>query len=118
MLDMVSVLQHKYVLRGITNLTNNVLKSWIVQVLIFQHHKSTAIKYKPKEYRYYFFGHENKQPPLLYMREEKFKDQWNLLLFTENENKHCGLTKHLNNFIHNQIKQISKIVIENTFTCI
>lgn len=50
------------------------------------------------------FGYEDKQPFPIYVSKEKFKDQMNLLLITENENKHYVLIKDFNRFMYNQTK--------------
>ena len=50
------------------------------------------------------FGYENKQPFPIYVSKEKFEDQMNLLLITENENKHYLLIKDFNRFMYNQTK--------------
>ena len=50
------------------------------------------------------FGYEDKQPFPIYVSKEKFEDQINLLLITENENKHYVLIKDFNRFIYNQTK--------------
>ena len=50
------------------------------------------------------FGYENKQPFPVYVSKEKFENQMNLLLITENENKHFVLIKNFNRFMYNQTK--------------
>ena len=50
------------------------------------------------------FGYENKQPYPIYISKEKFKDQMNLLLITDDENKHYVLIKDFNKFMYNQTK--------------
>ena len=50
------------------------------------------------------FGYENKQPFPVYVSKEKFENQMNLLLITENENKHYVLIKNFNRFMYNQTK--------------
>ena len=50
------------------------------------------------------FGYENKQPYPIHVSKEKYDNQMNLLLITENENKHYVLIKGFNKFMHNQTK--------------
>ena len=50
------------------------------------------------------FGYENKQPYPIYISKEKNEDCLNLLLITENENKHYVLIKDFNKFMYNQTK--------------
>ena len=50
------------------------------------------------------FGYENKQPYPIYISKEKNEDCFNLLLITENENKHYVLIKDFNKFMYNQTK--------------
>ena len=50
------------------------------------------------------FGYESKQPYPIYVSKEKYEDCMNLLLITENENKHYILIKDFNKFMHNQTK--------------
>ena len=50
------------------------------------------------------FGYENKQPYPVYVSKEKFEDQMNLLLITDDENKHYVLMKDFNKFMYNQTK--------------
>ena len=50
------------------------------------------------------FGYENKQPYPIYISKEKFEDQMNLLLITDDENKHYVLIKDFNKFMYNQTK--------------
>ena len=50
------------------------------------------------------FGYENKQPYPIYVSKEKYDNQMNLLLITENENKHYVLIKDFNKLIFNQTK--------------
>ena len=47
------------------------------------------------------FGYENKQPNPIYISKEKFDDVLNLLLISENENKHYCLIKDFNRFMYN-----------------
>ena len=50
------------------------------------------------------FGYENKQPYPIYVSKERNEDCLNLLLITENENKHYLLIKDFNAFMYNQTK--------------
>ena len=50
------------------------------------------------------FGYEEKQKYPIYVSKEKYEDCMNLLLITENENKHYVLIKDLNKFMYNQTK--------------
>ena len=51
------------------------------------------------------FGYENKQRYPIYISKEENEDCLNLLLITENENKHYVLIKDFNKFLYNQTKQ-------------
>ena len=53
------------------------------------------------------FGYEKGQPFPIHISKEKFEDQMNLLLITEDEKKHYVLTKDFNAFIYNQTKHKS-----------
>ena len=50
------------------------------------------------------FGYEDKQPYPIYVSKEKYEDHMELLLITENENKHYVLIKDFNKFMYNQTK--------------
>ena len=50
------------------------------------------------------FGYENKQPYPIYVSKEKYDNQMNSLLITENENKHYVLIKDSNKLVFNQTK--------------
>ena len=50
------------------------------------------------------FGYENKEPYPIYVSKEKYEDHMELLLVTENENKHYVLIKNFNKFMYNQTK--------------
>ena len=54
------------------------------------------------------FGYENKQPYPIYISKENFEDHIELLLITENENKHYVLIKDFNRFMFNQTKHEHK----------
>ena len=54
------------------------------------------------------FGYENKQPYPIYVSKERNEDFLNLLLITENENKHYVLIKDFNRFMRNQTKHNEK----------
>ena len=45
------------------------------------------------------FGYEDKQPYPIYISKEKNKDHMNLLLITEDKNKHYVLIKDFNKFM-------------------
>ena len=59
---------------------------------------------KQNEININVFGYEDKQPYPIYVSKEKYKDHMNLLLITENENKHYILIKDFNKFMYNQTK--------------
>ena len=59
---------------------------------------------KQNEIRINVFGYENKQPHPIYVSKEKYNNQMNLLLITENDNKHYVLIKDFNKFMYNQTK--------------
>ena len=59
---------------------------------------------KQNEININVFGYEDKQPYPIYVSKEKYKDNMNLLLITENENKHYVLIKDFNKFMYNQTK--------------
>ena len=48
------------------------------------------------------FGYEDRQPYPIYVSKEKYEDCMNLLLITENENKHYVLIKDFNQFMYKQ----------------
>ena len=50
------------------------------------------------------FGYEDRQPYPIYISKEKYEDCMNLLLITENENKHYVLIKDFNKLMYNQTK--------------
>ena len=50
---------------------------------------------KQNEININVFGYENKQPYPIFVSKEKYKNQINLLLITENENKHYVLIKNI-----------------------
>ena len=50
------------------------------------------------------FGYENKQPYPIFVSKETYDRELNLLLITENENKHHVLIKNFNRFMFNQTK--------------
>ena len=50
------------------------------------------------------FGYEEKQKYPIYVSKEKYEDCMNLLLITENENKHYVIIKDFNKFMFNQTK--------------
>ncbi|KAL9954736.1 hypothetical protein ACROYT_G042310 [Oculina patagonica] len=59
---------------------------------------------KQNEININVFGYENKQPYPIYISKEKYDKEMNLLLITENENKHYVLIKDFNKFMYNQTK--------------
>ena len=59
---------------------------------------------KQNEININVFGYEDKQPYPIYVSKEKYKENMNLLLITENENKHYVLIKDFNKFMYNQTK--------------
>ena len=59
---------------------------------------------KQNEININVFGYENKQPYPIHVSKEKYDNQMNLLLITENENKHYVLIKDFNSFMYNQTK--------------
>ena len=54
------------------------------------------------------FGYENKQPYPIFVSKEKYEKHMELLLITENENKHYVLIKDFNRFMYNQTKHKEK----------
>ena len=60
------------------------------------------------------FGYEDKQTYPIYVSEEKFGNQMNLLLITEDKSKHYVLIKNFNRFMYSY----SKHKKENIFACI
>ena len=59
---------------------------------------------KQNEININVFGYENKQPYPIYMSKEKYEDCINLLLITEEENKHYVLIEDFKRFMYNQTK--------------
>ena len=59
---------------------------------------------KQNEININVFGYENKQPYPIFVSKEKYERQMNLLLITEDENKHYVLIKDFNTFMFNQTK--------------
>ena len=54
------------------------------------------------------FCYENKEPYPIFLSEEKYDREMNLLLITENENNHYVLIKDFNKFKYNQTKHKEK----------
>ena len=54
------------------------------------------------------FGYEDRQPYPIYVSKEKHEDSINLLLITEEKNKHYVLIKDFNKFMYNQTKHKEK----------
>ena len=59
---------------------------------------------KQNEININVFGYENKQPYPIYVSKEKYDNQMNLLLVTEDKNKHYVLIEDFNRFMYNQTK--------------
>ncbi|XP_068731100.1 uncharacterized protein [Montipora capricornis] len=59
---------------------------------------------KQNEININVFGYENKQKYPIYVSKEKYEDCMNLLLITENENKHYVLIKDFNKFMYDITK--------------
>ena len=59
---------------------------------------------KQNEININVFGYENKQPYPIFVSKEKYEDCINLLLITEEKNKHYVLIKDFNNFMYNKTK--------------
>ena len=59
---------------------------------------------KQNEININVFGYENKQPYPIHVSKEKYDNQMNLLLITENDNKHYVLVEDFNRFMYNQTK--------------
>ena len=59
---------------------------------------------KQNEININVFGYENKQPYPIYVSKEKYDNQMNLLLITEDKNKHYVLIEDFNRFMYNQTK--------------
>ena len=63
---------------------------------------------KQNSIRINIFSYEKEQPFPIHISKEKFEDQMNLLLITENEKKHYILMKDFNAFMYNQTKHKDK----------
>ncbi|XP_068728071.1 uncharacterized protein [Montipora capricornis] len=59
---------------------------------------------KQNEININVFGYEDKQPYPIYVSKEKYEDHLNMLLITENENKHYVLIKDFDKLLYNQKK--------------
>ena len=59
---------------------------------------------KQNEININVFGYENKQPYPIFVSKEKYDKHMNLLLITEDKNKHYILIKDFNRFMFNQTK--------------
>ena len=59
---------------------------------------------KQNEININVFGYENKQPYPIYVSKEKYDNQMNLLLITEDKSKHYVLIEDFNRFMYNQTK--------------
>ena len=63
---------------------------------------------KQNEININVFGYENKQPYPIFVSKEKYEKHMELLLITEDENKHYVLIKDFNRFMYNQTKHEHK----------
>ena len=63
---------------------------------------------KQNEININVFGYENKQKYPIHISKEKYEDCMNLLLITENENKHYVLIKDFNKFMYDTTKHESR----------
>ena len=63
---------------------------------------------KQNEININVFGYENKQPYPIYISKEKYEKHLELLLITEDDNKHYVLIKDFNRFMFNQTKHEHK----------
>ncbi|XP_068675341.1 uncharacterized protein [Montipora foliosa] len=63
---------------------------------------------KQNEIRINVFGYENKQKYPIHVSKEKYEDCMNLLLTTEDENKHYVLIKNFNKFMYDTTKHKDK----------
>ena len=63
---------------------------------------------KQNEININVFGYENKQPYPIFVSKEKYDRQMNLLLITEDENKHYVLIENFKRFMFNQTKYEGK----------
>ena len=63
---------------------------------------------KQNEININVFGFENKQPYPIFISKEKYENHMELLLITENENKHYVLINDFNRFMYNQTKHEHK----------
>ena len=63
---------------------------------------------KQNEININVFGYENKQKYPIHVSKEKYEDCMNLLLITENENKHYVLIKDFNKFMYDTTKHESR----------
>ena len=63
---------------------------------------------KQNNIRVNLFGYENKQKFPIHISEEKFEKEFNLLLITNEETKHCALIKDINKFMYDQTKHKDK----------
>ena len=59
---------------------------------------------KKNDIRINVFGYEDKKPYPIFVSKEKYDKEMNLLLITDNDNKHYVLIKDLNKFMYNQTK--------------
>ena len=59
---------------------------------------------KQNEININVFGYENKEPYPIHLSKEKYENHMELLLITEDKNKHYVLIKDFNNFMYNKTK--------------
>ena len=59
---------------------------------------------KKNDIRINVFGYEDKKPYPIFVSKEKYDKEMNLLLITDNDNKHYVLIKDFNKFMYNQTK--------------
>ena len=59
---------------------------------------------KQNEININVFGYEDKKPYPIFVSKEKYDKEMNLLLITDNDNKHYVLIKDFNKFMYNQTK--------------
>ena len=87
---------------------------------------------KQNEININVFGYENKQPYPIHVSKEKYEKHMELLLITEDKNKHYALIEDFNTFMYNKTKHkerkhfcmyciqgfSSEIVLNNKDNCI
>ena len=74
---------------------------------------------KQNEININVFGYENKQPYPIHVSKEKYENHMELLLITEDKNKHYVLIEDFNRFMYNQTKhKESKHFCMHCFQCL